>query len=93
MRQMLLRYPSPAAAEIAFKDFVEKYLRTSAAPTNEDRPAVVVAQLSDGTHAATHLMIPWVIVAIDAPSLQAATSAVERTRAALQVFDQKEEPS
>jgi hypothetical protein len=80
LRHIVLQYPSSSEAEAAFDDFRQEYMGVSgASPLSARQP--------EGTYAAADMQGAWIILALDAPSTEAAEEAVKSTGTAMQSFD------
>jgi len=85
LRQIVLRYPTEAEAEAAHVDFSRKYLGFEPAASSSVAP-----RLPNGKYVTAGCKARWVVIVLDAPTYESASTAFRQTLTRLSMMKETE---
>ncbi len=81
LRQIVLRYPSESVATDALRDFTRKWLQL-----REMTATRLTAPTRERTYAAVSLKAPWLLIVLDAPTVESAGMTISQTEAKVSIL-------
>lgn len=90
LRQMVIQYPSEAAAEKAFGEFAAGFFGVTGDMSEKKPDSPLSIELDNGKFAASSLDASWIVLVLDAPSTAAASEAALATQLKLKELKSNE---